>query len=171
MRKLRRHFHGKERVPIQSFASKLCMFSHYQLSGWWSTAFGGTSIEEDDVNAAHIFLRASWHVHLMFSIPYVLLSKFPIEPPDGCIKDLFYCGLFAVASTIVFTERLVKIYQVRNDANHSSHKTTRKDARKARNQQTKNQIHAFTTHYATILALQIETSEHLGVATDCDMVV
>ena len=33
LRKLRRHFHGKERVPMKSFVSKLCMYSHYQLSG------------------------------------------------------------------------------------------------------------------------------------------
>ena len=156
---------------MQSFASKLCMFSHYQLPGWWSTAFGGTSIEEDDIDTAHIVSRASWHVHLMFSVPYVLLSKVPIEPPDGCIKDLIYCGLFAVASKIVFAERLAKIYQVRNNANHSSHKTTRKDARQARKQHTKTQIHAFTTQYATILASQIETSEHLGFAPDRDTVV
>ena len=32
-RKLRRHFHGKERVPMKIFVSKLCMYSHYQLSG------------------------------------------------------------------------------------------------------------------------------------------
>ena len=76
-----------------------------------------------------------------------------------------------MASTIVFTERLVKIYQVCNDANHSSHKPTRKDARQARNHQTKTQIHAFKTQYTTILALQIETSEHLGFAPDCDTVV
>ena len=31
----------------------------------------------------------------MFSVPYVLLSKVPIEPPEGCIKDLFYCGVVA----------------------------------------------------------------------------
>ena len=66
-RKLRGHFHGKEGVTMHSFASKLCMYSHYHLSGWWSTVFGGTSIEEDDVNAAHIVLRASWHVHLDIS--------------------------------------------------------------------------------------------------------
>ena len=156
---------------MQSFASKLWMYSHYQSSGWWSTTFGGTSIEEDDVNASHICLRASWHVHIMFSVPYVLISKVPIEPPDGCIKELFYCGLFAVAPTIVFTERLVKIKQVRNDANHSSHKYTRKDARQARKHHTKTQLHAFTTQYATILASQIKTSEHLGFAPDCDTVV
>ena len=156
---------------MQSFASKLCMYSHYQLSGWWSTVFGGTSIEEDYINAAHIFSRASWHVHLMFLVPYVLLAKVPIEPPDGCIKDLVYCGFFAVASTIVFTARLVKIYQVCNDANHSSHKPTCKDARQARKHQTKTQLHTFTTQYATILASQIETSEHLGFAPDCDTVV
>ena len=76
-----------------------------------------------------------------------------------------------MASTIVFTERLVKIYQVCKDANHSSHKPTRKDARQARKHQTKTQLHAFTTQYATILALQIETSEHLGFSLDCDTVV
>ena len=130
---------------MQSFTSKLCMYSHYQLSVWRSTAFDGTSIEKDDVNAAHIFLRAYWHIHIMLSVPYVLLSKVPIEPPDGCIEDLFCCGLFAVASTIFFTERLVKIYQVRNDANNSSHKPTRKDARQARKHHTKTQLHAFTT--------------------------
>ena len=107
----------------------------------------------------------------MFSVPDVLISKVPIKPPAGCIKDLFYCGLFAVASTIVFTESLVKIYQVRNDATHSSHKPTHKDARQARNHQTKTQLHAFMTQYTTILALQIETSEHLGFAPDCDTVV
>ena len=107
----------------------------------------------------------------MFSVPYLLLDKVPIEPPDGCIKDLVYCGLFAVASTIVFTECLVKVYQVRNDANHSSHKPTLKDVRQARKHHTKTQLHAFTTHYATILASQIETSEHLGFAPICDTVV
>ena len=76
-----------------------------------------------------------------------------------------------MASTIVVTERLVKIYQVCNDANHSSHKTTRKDARQKRKQQTKTHPRAFTTQYAPILALQIETSEHLGFAPDCDTVV
>ena len=156
---------------MQSFASKLCMCSHYKLSGWWYTALGGTSIVEDDVDAAHIFLQASWHVHHMFLVPYVLLAKVPIEPPDGCIKDLFYCVLFAVASTIIFTERLVKIYQVRNNANHISHKHTRKEAIQARKQHTKTQIHAFTTQYSTILASQIETSEHLGFAPNCDTVV
>ena len=40
-RKLRRYFHGKEKVPMQSFASKLFMYSHYQLSGWWSTVLVG----------------------------------------------------------------------------------------------------------------------------------
>ena len=133
--------------------------------------FGGTSIEEDDVNAAHIFLQASWHVHLMFLVPYILLAKVPIEPSDGCIKGLVYCGLFAVASTIFFTKHLVKIYQVRNDANHSSHKPTRKDAIQTKKHQTKTQLHAFTTQYSTILASQIETSEHLGFAPDCNMVV
>ena len=144
------------------------MYSYYQLSGWWFTVFGGTSIEEDDVNAAHIFLRASWHVHLMFLVPYVLLAKVPIEVPDGCIKDLVYCRLFAVASTIVFTERLVKIYQVCNDANHISHKPTRKNSRQTRKHKTKTQLHAFTTQYATA---QIETSDHLGFAPDCNTVV
>ena len=147
------------------------MYSHYQLSGRWFTVFGGTSIEEDDVNVAHIFLRASWHVHLMFSVPYVLLSKVPIEPPDVCINHLVYYGLIPVVSTIVFTERLLKIYQDPNDANHSSHKPTRKDARQARKHQTKTHLHAFTTQYTTILALQIETSENLGFAPDCDTVV
>ena len=88
----------------------------------------------------------------MFSVPYILLASVLIEPPDGCIKDLVYCGLFTVASPIVFTERLVKIYQVRNDANHNSHKPTRKDARQARKHQTKNQLHDFTTKYANMVA-------------------
>ena len=76
-----------------------------------------------------------------------------------------------MASTIVFTEHLVKIYQVCNDANHSIHKPTHKDARQARKYQTKTQLHAFTTQYATILASQIQMSEHLGFAPDCDRVV
>ena len=76
-----------------------------------------------------------------------------------------------MASTIIVTERLVKIYQVCNDANHRRHKNTGKDVRQARKHQTKTQLHAFTTQYATILASQIETSEHLGFAPNYDTVV
>ena len=51
----------------------------------------------------------------MFLVSYNFLSKVMGEPPDGCIEDFIYCGIFAVASTILFAEHLEKTYQAKND--------------------------------------------------------
>ena len=89
-------FLSKNKVPIYAYAAQLKIFTRYRLIWWYASILGGQIFDNNGVDSLGVMAKISWHIHLIFLIPYDNVARRLPRPPDTLLLGVH--GTFCLTS-------------------------------------------------------------------------
>ena len=125
-----RNFKHKGKNKIGCYARSVLIFTDYQAQEWWTMIISPLKTQPYGSNVTEILLKSSWHTHLKYSNPYILILQITKKPPDGFFTHLLFASTIILIFGGLFSHRISRLIKV--NINCLSVPTTESERQKIR---------------------------------------